>query len=206
MAAAHLRRALGAEWMRMDLACFQGLGPADREVLDRMMARGVNSPATSSCGRLFDAAAAILGFRGAMTYSAQAPMELEARAARAARARAYPKGEVRNQEGTWVLDPAPLVRALAGDAAAGADPAECSLGFHRSLAALFAEGAARAAADVGTEAVFLSGGCFQNALFLDAVCRELEARGLRPFAHRRLPPGDGCIAFGQAAWVLARDG
>ena len=206
MAAAHLRRAVGAEWMRMDLTCFRDVGPAGRKVLERMMERGINSPATSSCGRLFDAAAAILGFQGAMTYSAQAPMELEARAARAGRARIYPEGEVRRQEGMWVLDPAPLVLALARDAAAGADPAACSLGFHRALAALFAEGAARVAAEEGSDAVFLSGGCFQNALFLDAVCRELEARALRPFAHRQLPPGDGCIAFGQAAWVLARDG
>ncbi len=206
MAAAHLRRALGAAWMNLDLACFRDVGPADREVLDRMMDRGINSPATSSCGRLFDAAAAILGFRGGMTYSAQAPMELEARAARAGRARAYPGGEVRCEQGVWVLDPAPLVMALARDATAGADPAACSLGFHRALAALFAEGAARVAVEGGCEAVFLTGGCFQNAPFLDAVCRELEARGLRPFAHRRLPPGDGCIAFGQAAWALARGG
>ncbi len=207
MAASHLRRAMGAAWVRLDLPCFADLSPVLRDGLERMMERGVNAPLTSSCGRLFDAAAAILGFRGAMSYSAQAPMELEALAARAAGpAPAYPDGEVRREGEVWVLDPAPLVRALAEEAAAGGDVPRAALGFHRALAQLFARGVEAVAETEGVGEVFLAGGCLQNAVFLELLYGELERRGLAPRLPRILPPNDGAISYGQCAWAAAHLG
>lgn len=195
MAASHLRAALGPAWQGLELGCFGGVAPGVRAGLDRMMEQGVNAPLTSSCGRLFDAAAAILGFRGPMRYSAQAPMELEALAARADREEALPEGVLRQERGAWILDPAPFVVALAERALAGADRRRLALGFHRALARLFA----RAAQAVGSPSgrAYLAGGCLQNAIFLDALCAELAARGLEPRWPRLLPPNDGAISYGQ---------
>lgn len=201
MAASHLRRLLGPAWTGLALPCFEDRGPAERQVLEDMMAREVQSPRTTSCGRLFDAAAAILGFRGALRYSAQAAMELEALAARAPGAAPYPCGAPEPGE-RILLDPAPLVEALLADARAGRDRAAAALAFHRGLARLLAAGASAARERTGLADVFLSGGCLQNAVFAAALGQELGERGLRPHLHREIPPNDGGISFGQAAWAL----
>ena len=124
------------------------------------MELGLNSPLTSSTGRLFDAAAAILGFTGRMVYSAQAPMELEAKALRAHAARDYPHGALRDEEGLLLIDPLPLVGALADDARAGCDglnwdtsgwdAGAAARGFHTALAKLFAEATLRVAEGVAS--------------------------------------------------------
>ena len=203
MAASHLRRVLGPGWRELPLPCFRDRAREDLEVLHRMMEQGVNAPPTTSCGRLFDAAAAILGFAGPMTYPAQAPMELEALAARSAGPPAdLGDGSLRQDRGILLLDPGPLVRALAEQALAGRDPGRAALGFHRGLAGLLAAGAAAAARAEDLTDVYLTGGCLQNAILLELLCAGLESRGLTPRLHRRLPPGDGGISFGQAAWVL----
>ncbi|MBI5014339.1 MAG: carbamoyltransferase HypF [Deltaproteobacteria bacterium] len=204
MAASHLRRLVGADWASLPLPAFADRGERDRETLDRMITTGLQSPLTSSCGRLFDAAAAVLGFAGRLRYSAQAAMELEALAASCrAPVEPYPAGEVAgSRAGPLALDPGPLLGALLDDVLAGRDPGACALAFHRGLAGLFASAAAEASRPTGLRDVFLSGGCTQNAVFLAALVRELRGRGLRPHLHRQIPPNDGGVCFGQAAWAL----
>lgn len=203
MAASHVRRLQGPAWTELPLACFRDRPASDLQVLEGMMARGLQSPSTSSCGRLFDAAAAILGFRGSLLYSAQAAMELEALASRAAPTLPYPCGEPRRSGGLLVLDPGPLVASLLADALAGADRGRCSLAFHRGLARLLALGAREAAREAGCRDVFLSGGCLQNAVLVSELLAEVRALGLQPHLHRLVPPNDGGVCFGQAAWALA---
>ncbi len=207
MAAAHLRRALGPAWQELALPCLAHLSAADRAVLDTALDRGLNAPETTSCGRLFDAAAAILGFTGPMRYSAQAPMELEAWAAAApAGVAAYPFAPPREGGDVLVLDPAGLVRAALRDARRGRDRREAALAFHRGLAGLLAAGIRAAAEKTGLVRVFLTGGCLQNAVLADLLRTDLEAAGLTPRFHRQVPPNDGGVALGQAACALSRPG
>jgi len=204
MAASHLRRSRGPAWADLPLPCFGDRDRRDLEALETMMARVVNSPLTSSCGRLFDAAAAILGFRGPLLYSAQAPMELEALAARCpGPVEPYPCGPAQDGDSVRLFDPAPLLEALLADAVSGRDRREASMAFHAGLAGLLARGADAAARETGLRDVFLTGGCLQNAVLARELTGALGALGLRPHVHREVPPNDGGIALGQAACALA---
>ncbi len=160
--------------------------------LGQVIARGLNSPPTSSAGRWFDAACGLLGVHPVSRFEGEAPMALEAMV-RAPRALA----------GGWtltdgVLDFLPLLDALSRvDAAEGADL------FHGTLIAGLAELAAWGAAETGLRTVGLSGGCFLNKVLTEGLTGELRARGLTPLRHRVLSPGDPCISFGQA-WIAAQ--
>ncbi len=207
MAAAHLRQVVGTGWRELDLPCLAHLPPTDRDVLDTAIGRGLNAPVTTSCGRLFDAVAAILGFTGPMRYSAQAPMELEAWAAAApGGVEPYPFDPPREEGDVLVLDPAGLVRAALRDARRNRDRRDAALAFHRGLARLLAAGIRAAADRTGLTRVFLTGGCLQNAVLADLLCADLEAAGLAPRLHRDVPPNDGGVALGQAACALSRPG
>lgn len=205
MAASHLRRLLGAEWKTLPF--FQDRSLREREGLDVMIARGLQSPLTSSCGRLFDAAAAILGFSGPLLYSAQAAMELESLAAEAVEVAPYPCGEAPAPDAALVLDPRILLQSLTQDALSGRDRAECARAFHGGLAQLWSMGAAEACRRTGCRHVFLTGGCMQNSVFVEQLTRNLTAQGLEPRAHREIPPNDAGVSYGQAAWIAgaARD-
>lgn len=172
--------------------------------------RGVGSPPTSSCGRLFDAVASLLDLADTVSYEGEAAMALEslaaeqssAAAARTAAGRAAAPGATRAPAGSVPV--ADLVREVALARSRGADAAAIARRFHEELARRLAAAAARAARELGCADVALSGGCFQNRLLLDLVCGELEAAGLEPLRHRRVPPNDGGLAVGQAAVAAAR--
>lgn len=177
----------------------------DRQALalvDQQIAARLNTPLASSMGRLFDAAAAILGVRSVAHYEGQAAMELEALAGdRAAAPLPFPLRAAAH--GTWELDPLPLLVALGEAALQGEDRATLAATFHESIAAGTAELASRCATDRGIGTVALSGGCFQNARLLEQVRRRLEVEGLRVLVPRRLSPNDGSISYGQAAVAVA---
>jgi hydrogenase maturation protein HypF len=160
-------------------------------------ARGVT---TTSVGRLFDAAAALVVGRARASYEGQAAMELEALAQHVpiGRAPAVPFDE-RWEDGRLVLDPAPVLNALLG-AITGAEAAAM---FHESVAHATARAAEQLAGAHGVQAVVLTGGVFQNARLSAIVTRALEDRGLEVLVHRRVPPNDGGISIGQAAIAAA---
>lgn len=203
MAASHLRRLLGPGWKQTPLAAFQERSPEELAALDTLLEKGLHAPLSSSCGRLFDAASALLGFSGSLLYTAQAALELEGWACAAHAALPYPCGVPLRREGAVVLDPGPLLHALLTDVLAERPRPECSLAFHGGLAALWALGAAEVCSDTSCRDVFLTGGCMQNQVFLSALSDQLDALGLVPHFHREIPPNDGGLCFGQAAWALA---
>jgi hydrogenase maturation protein HypF len=157
-------------------------------------------------GRLFDAAAAVLGLRHATDYEGQAAMELEALAGDhpASAAQRLPFPVARNGAAEWVLDPVPLLIALGERAAAGAPVAQLAAAFHESVARATADLATRVATDAALRTVALCGGVFQNARLLRSVRYRLARRGLEVLVPRRLPPNDGAVSFGQAAVAAAR--
>jgi hydrogenase maturation protein HypF len=173
-----------------------------RNVALQQMARRLNAPLASSMGRLFDAAGAVLGVSLANQYEGQTAMQLESLAGRR-RAQPLPFPMQAAPDGTWVLDPLPLLVALGEQRVRGVDLGELAARFHESIAAGADQLAARLAADVGIGTVVLGGGCYQNARLLVSLRARLEARGLRVLVPRQLSPNDGAISYGQAAVAAA---
>jgi hydrogenase maturation protein HypF len=157
---------------------------------------GVNAPLSSGAGRLFDAAAALLGVRERVSYEAQAAIELEHLAGDVA---AEPYG-CRVEAG--VVEGTDLVLAAHDDLRAGRPPAEIAAAFHEGVARAFAAACLAAAQGEGT--VVLSGGCVQNLRLLGTLRDRLEAGGMRVLSHRLVPPNDGGVGYGQAAVAAAR--
>jgi hydrogenase maturation protein HypF len=157
-----------------------------------LLARGVQSPFTSSCGRWFDAAAGLLGVKPVASFEGQAAMLLEGLAERHGEAAALPRGYAVDEENR--LDLRPLIAHLAD----ARDPVHAAAVFHATLAAALADWATRAAA--GVECIALAGGCFANRMLAARVRSHCEARGLRVLEAAQVPPGDGGLSLGQA-WV-----
>lgn len=201
------RAALGYLSLAPDAAphfarAFDGVRDAERDVAGRQIAQGLNAPLASSMGRLFDAAAAVLGVRRVARYEGQAAMELEALAgSRSAQPLPFPVAG--SGVAGWALDPVPLLAALGERLAAGTPVADLAAAFHESVAAATDELVTLVAADAGVRTVALAGGCFQNARLFVTTRTRLEARGLRVLVPRRLGPNDGAVSFGQAAVAAA---
>ncbi len=167
-----------------------------------MAAGGVNTPLTSSAGRLFDAVASILGIRDRVSYEGQAAIELEQRASTDHRG-SYPF-QLTDDE-PFVIDTAPLIGAVASDLTDGAPVEVIAAGFHNAVVDLMVASATRARQETGLATVALSGGVFQNALLVARATAALGDAGFDVLVHRRVPPNDGGISLGQAAIVAARD-
>jgi hydrogenase maturation protein HypF len=169
----------------------------------RAVARaGVNSPLTSSAGRLFDAVAAILGIRDAINYEGQAAVELEQRADPAERG-GYPVG-VRDGEPFRLLG-ADLVRAAVDELRAGVPVPTIAARFHNGLAGAVVDGCERIRRATGVGLVALSGGVFQNSLLLQGCLHRLTDRGFQVLRHHQVPPNDAGISLGQVAVAAALD-
>jgi len=169
-------------------------------VVRRMMAANVNTVATSSCGRLFDAVAALTGLRHEATFEGQAAIELEMIAGDAG-ATPYPFELTEGQ--AWEVDFRPAIERIV----ASAEPPEAiSARFHNTVAEAIHAACRRIRAESGLRRVCLSGGTFQNARLLQRAVDLLRAGGFEVFLHAAVPPNDGGIALGQAAIAAARMG
>jgi hydrogenase maturation protein HypF len=182
---------------------FDGVGHLERAVADRQLTARLNSPLASSMGRLFDAAAAVLGVRRVSYYEGQAAMELEALAGRRA-AREFRCSIAKGTDGLWQLDPVPLLAELGKRRQSGENLADLAASFHDSIAWATAELARRACDATGLATVALGGGVFQNVRLLTSVQELIAAMGLRVLTARRLGPNDGAVSYGQAAVAAAR--
>ncbi len=184
-----------------------------RSITATMIERGINSPRTSSMGRLFDAAAAILGICGQATYEGEPAIELEAAAWRAldGKIARFPDDNVGYStsgpswlDGPDVLDQKALFEALLEGIEAGAPADRLALDFHVAVARFSARIATEICAREGIGTVALSGGVFMNRLLLQLLTRELKYAGLAVLVPHVVPVNDGCIAYGQAAVASAR--
>jgi hydrogenase maturation protein HypF len=167
-----------------------------------MARRGINAPLTSSAGRLFDAVAAVLGVRDAVSYEGQAAIELEQLAdvtERGCYRAAVTDGVPLRVAG------ADLVRAAADDLAAGVSAPLIAARFHNGVATVIEEACLALRDRHGLDTVALSGGVFQNLLLADRVVGQLTERGFRVLVHHAVPCNDGGISLGQAVVAGARD-
>jgi hydrogenase maturation protein HypF len=184
-----------------------GLGVAQRNAarwdpIVAMSRRGFNAPLTSSAGRLFDAAAAILGVRDEITYEGQAAIELE-QLADPAEPGAYQ---------AVIIPGAPfqvrgmdLIVAVVEDLAAGVPRDAIAARFHNGIAALIVDACLLIREQEALNTVALSGGVFQNLLLLGKTVDGLESNGFTVLTHSRVPCNDGGISLGQAVIAAARD-
>lgn len=179
------------------------LRDGEEAILLAMVARRINTPLTSSMGRLFDAVAALAGVRDDALYEGQAAIELEALAVPSAEG-TYAFGQADGAEAALVVDSAPVLAAVLDDLAAGVPVAVIATRFHRAVVSTIVDGCARLAPQLGVTQVALAGGVFMNRLIVSGVVRGLEAAGLTPLLHKRLPANDGGVAFGQAVVAAAR--
>ncbi|MFI0349435.1 carbamoyltransferase HypF [Actinomadura sp. 9N407] len=164
-----------------------------------MAAAGLNSPPTSSAGRVFDAVAALLGLRDTIEYEGQAAIELEQCADPSVRD-AYPAHFDRGR-----ISASDLVRAAAADLRAGTAVETIAARFHNGMASLIVDTCVRLRDDTGLTVVALSGGVFQNALLVARTVPALERHGFHVLTHRHVPPNDGGISLGQVAIAAALD-
>ena len=180
-----------------------------RSITATMIERNINSPRTSSMGRLFDAAAAVLGICGQATYEGEPAIELEAAAWRGlageiASSTDSLAGASTPADGSPILDSQPLFEALLSGIEAGAPVDRLALDFHIAIARASARIASEICAREGIDTVVLSGGVFMNRLLLRLLTRELKDAGLTVLVPHTVPVDDGCIAYGQAAIARAR--
>ena len=177
--------------------------PREAVVVTRMIERRINSPLTSSAGRLFDAIACLAGLAEAVSFEGQAAMQLEAVAEEGEADVAYPF-ELREAEGRIEIDTRPLVRQVARDASVGAAPQLISARFHAGLADAISAVCMGLRKLSGYETVALSGGVFLNRRLTRQTTARLSGEGFRVLRHRRVPPNDGGLSLGQLAVAAAR--
>jgi hydrogenase maturation protein HypF len=190
-------------------AMTQLLGAKENEVrvLRKMMERGVNTPLTSSCGRLFDAVAAVVLGRRRVDYEAQAAIELEGIAVdEPDDAPGYameiqdPNWEVRRPA---VIRAGKLWRELLSELESGVSKSRISARFHTGVADGFVRATVMARAATGLNQVVMSGGCMHNRRLARLLRRKLEAEGFVVYQHAQVSPGDGGLSYGQAAVAAA---
>lgn len=202
MAAVYLQQAYGDDWHTLAIPFMQAVDMARWRTLAQMIARGINSPPTSSMGRLFDAVAALLGIRQTVLYEGQAAIELEQLAT--PDGRDYPFALTTTTTGATRIDLRPMWQALVADVQAGVPPAAISGAFHTTLAVLLTRVCRDLAQQHAIWTVALSGGVFQNRLLLHLLRERLTAADFAVYTNMQVPPNDGGIALGQAAIAAAR--
>jgi hydrogenase maturation protein HypF len=186
-----LLHALGLDWDDA-LPTHEDLCYEDRTAIRIQLERKLNSPLTSSVGRLFDAAAALAGVRQRVNYEAQAAIEFES-LADPDETVLYPFGFAEGQ-----VDAAPAIQALVADVLAGKAIPQISARFHNGLAAMVRDVCASIRVETGASKVALSGGVWQNVTLLMKTIPLLQKAGLQVYIHHKVPANDGGLALGQA--------
>jgi hydrogenase maturation protein HypF len=165
---------------------------AELATLKTMLAKKLNSPVTTSMGRLFDAVASLINLRQQIRFEGQAAMELEF-ALEGIKTDEHYNLSLVTRHPSLVLDWSPMIEAILVDVQQGVSVGIISAKFHNALA----ESIVAVAKHAGQNRVVLSGGCFQNRYLTERAVRRLSAEGFRPYWHQRVPPNDGGIALGQ---------
>lgn len=207
MAVSHLVTLYGEEAaLKLPIPALRQAGERNVRLISRLVERKLNTPPTSSAGRLFDAIAALVGVPGSRrsTYEGQPAIELEL-VANGAVDRGYPFRLLPEGEG-WVVETRGIVKGVVEDFLSGCGAGKVSAKFHRTMAEVIVRGCERVREQGGTSSVALSGGTFQNMLLLRQASELLEERGFTVYRHRRVPTGDGGLALGQAVLGDAMSG
>jgi len=199
MAVSCLAQHFGRDFLDMKLPFVADLERRKVELVLQMLGRGINSPLTSSCGRLFDAVAALAGTRQTVNYEAQGAIELEMAIGRSSDQASYPFDLLPDHdEASWTIGTRPLFEAVIHDLVSEAPAGSISARFHNGLADILARVATLLGKRTGLHRVCLSGGTFNNLYLTEHLRGQLEENGFEVYAHREVPCGDGGLSLGQA--------
>jgi hydrogenase maturation protein HypF len=197
IAIGYLYSLFGRRFLTTDLACLKGIDETELELIVTQIERHLNTPVTSSCGRLFDAVSALLGICCQVNYEGQAAIELESAAEGNASRLEYPY-QIETKNETSIIKLADLMAAIVNDLRLGESISLVAAKFHNSILSIMMEVVSALAAESGIKQVALSGGVFQNRRIYNGAVDRLQEAGLQPLLHRQLPVNDGCISLGQA--------
>lgn len=197
MAVSYLFQTFGERFLDLRIPFVKNLPVSSAELVMRMVAQRINSPLTSSCGRLFDGVAALLGMREKVSYEAQAAIELEMLARRSTDLYAYPM-EIMHEGETLQVCTGPVFEAMVRDIEAGVPAETISRRFHNGVAEVILRLAVQLRDARAINRVCLSGGTFNNSILLQALTESLEASAFEVFTHSLVPSGDGGLSLGQA--------
>jgi hydrogenase maturation protein HypF len=169
-----------------------------------MLLKGVNSPVTSSVGRLFDAVASFIGVRQIVNFEGQAAMELEflTPGIETQETYSFTLKKLQPSSAFLLIDWQPMFLEILDDVKNKVLQGTISAKFHNTLTEIIVAVAHR----IGRPWVVLSGGCFQNRYLTERTVRRLQEEGFRPYWHQRVPPNDGGISLGQVYAVLHKRG
>jgi hydrogenase maturation protein HypF len=170
-------------------------------VVRQMLVKGVNTPMTSSAGRLFDAVAALIGIRDKASYEGQAAIEMEQLAEDSSAEGAYPFDLA--GKSPLIIDTRPIIAAIVSERRRGTELADIARRFHWTVVEMVACVCKQISESTGISSVVLSGGVFLNALLIRETISRLNKSGLKVFRHRQVPPNDGGLCLGQLAIAAA---
>ena len=200
MALAHLQAA-GIPWSE-DLAPVRHYTETELRMIETQIEREIHTVATTSMGRLFDAASSLAGVRQTASYEAQAAIEFEALVDQTEGC-SYDFA-ITDHAGRIVLDPGPVLLAIVDDLRDGVATGVIAARFHAAVAAMIVETAERIRARTSIATVGLSGGVFQNVTVTHAAAIALGEKSFSVLTHRLVPPNDGGLALGQAVIAATR--
>ena len=192
MAISYLIQAFGDEFLDLDLPLFLGMSRGNIEIISNMIKRNVNSPLTSSAGRLFDAVSAMLGICRESTFEAEAAILLEKSAAKSVYD--YYTYKITSHH----IDFSSTIREIVDDIYDGEDVSVISAKFHNTLGEAIVDMCMRAYSAIGVDKVVISGGCFQNKFLLDYLKKRFKETKLKLYTHSKFSTTDIGISVGQA--------
>jgi hydrogenase maturation protein HypF len=193
MALSLLYQAFGKDLFDLPIEFVKRLDRVKAENILTMIERKINSPLTSSCGRLFDGIAALVGVRDRVSYKGQAAIELEMEMGEGEES--YPLQLP--EQGEFIIPQNPIIQGVVSDLREGVDRGTIIRRFHNTLVTVFADVCLKLREEQGLNRVCLSGGVFQNIFLLENLEKALLARGFEVYTHSMVPPNDGGIALGQ---------
>jgi len=195
MAVSYLYDAFGHEFKNLRVPGLNKFDEKKIKIIEEMIEQKINSPDTSSLGRLFDAIAAICGIRNTVYFEGQAAVELEMAAGEKT-------DKIYDYEWTsgdvYRVLPGPVIRGVVKDMENGVHISEISSKFHQTLVRLFSDLCETIRKETKLKRIVLSGGVFQNSLFLTGLSEALAKKDFKVFTHRLVPANDGGISLGQA--------
>jgi hydrogenase maturation protein HypF len=196
MAVSYLLTLLGKDALTPDLAFLKEVSSQELELIKKQLEKGINSPLTSSCGRLFDAVSALIGIRSRIDYEAQAAIEMEMAADESERG-SYPFAIV-ERNGVNIVYLKELFGGIIKDLESGVPQAGISAKFHCAMTEMVVQMCQRLTKMSGIKKAALSGGVFQNRLLLRLTVAGLEEAGFEVLTHSKVPTNDGGVSLGQA--------